>query len=78
METTITQTELRVLLFMDSPEDSGCLAEIHSVVVCLYNPGRKKGSYSIPADLLIGCGKRGSSLTLAGWLGVYKCPVRAG
>ena len=35
-------------------------------------------SYSIPADLLIGCGKRGSSLTLAGWLGVYKCPVRAG
>lgn len=26
---TITQTELRVLLFMDSPENCGCLAEIH-------------------------------------------------
>ena len=29
VKTTITQTELRVLLFMDSPEDCGCLAEIH-------------------------------------------------
>ena len=45
--------------------------------VCFYSPGRKEVSvYTCwPADWL---GKEESYDTLAGWLGVYKAPIRVG